>query len=113
MVPDTPNRFPTDFPGFLRSAEGGYIKHEDFLTFVAGASTSKTGDVKDRAMAWLRRQGVTGPIDQLSPADVSRLTGLAQKTILARTGKERRVASQVDVTPPSPADWGSEPPPET
>jgi len=74
-----------DFPGFLRSAEGGYIKIEDFLSFVAGASQGK-GDTKDRAMAWLRKQGVSGPIDHLSPADVSRLTAAAQKVIAAKHG---------------------------
>ena len=90
MASDTPNRFPINFPGFLRSAEGGYIKHEDFLTFVAGASTSKIGDVKDRAMAWPRSQGGHGSDRSTLPEPVvSRLTGLAQKTILARTGKER------------------------
>ncbi|HLJ58385.1 MAG TPA: hypothetical protein VKZ50_01490 [bacterium] len=38
------------FHGFLRSAEGGYNKHEDFLMFVAGASSSKTGDTNARAL---------------------------------------------------------------
>ena len=87
MASDTPNRFPINFPGFLRSAEGGYIKHEDFLTFVAGASTSKTGDVKDRAMAWLRRQGVTGPIDQLSPADCQSAHRVGAEDHLGQNGK--------------------------
>lgn len=80
-----PDRLPLDFPGFLRTVEGGYVKHEDFVTFVAGASSTKTGDVKERAIAWLRRQGVTGPIEALSPAEVSRLIGAAQKVIVARS----------------------------
>ncbi len=42
------------------------MTHEDFLKFVAGASTAK-GDTTERAMAWLKRQGVTSPIESLSP----------------------------------------------
>jgi len=90
MGSEVPDRLPLDFPGFLRTADGGYIKIEDFVTFIAEASTTKNGDTKDRAMAWLRRQGVTGPIEQLSPTDVSRVTAAAQKVIVARKDRERR-----------------------
>jgi len=79
------------FPGFLRTADGGYIKIDDFLTFVAGASATKTGDTKDRAMAWLRRQGITSPPEHLSPAEVSRLTAAAHTVIVTRKDRERRV----------------------
>ena len=104
-------RFPIEFPGFLSSAEGGYIKHEDFLAFVAGASSSKAGDTSARAMAWLRKQGVPGPLDHLSPADVSRLTAAAQRVIAAKHGKERRVGPSVETPdlPPQPVPNGEEP----
>ena len=64
-----------------------------------------------RAMAWLRKQGVTGPIDQLSPADVSRLTAAAQRVIAAKHGKERRAGSPVDMpnVPPQPEVNGEAP----
>ncbi|HLJ59082.1 MAG TPA: hypothetical protein VKZ50_05060 [bacterium] len=101
-------RVPIDSPGFLRSAEGGYIKYEDFLTFIAGAAPSKTGGTNARAMAWLRKQDVTGPIDHLSPADVSRLTAAAQKVIAAKHGRDRRVGPPVEArdhpAPPEPND---------
>jgi len=86
----TPDRLQLDFPGFLRTADGGHVKIDDFLTFVAGAATMKTGETKDRAMAWLRRQGITGPIKQLSPAEASRLIAVAQTVIVTRKDRERR-----------------------
>jgi len=46
--------------------------------FVAGASTAKTGDVKDRAMTWPRPQGARVRSINSSQASVSPLTGLAQ-----------------------------------
>jgi len=106
-----PERFPIEFPGFLRSAEGGYIKHEDFLTFVAGASSSRAGDTNTRATAWLRKQGVTGPIDQLSPADVSRLTAAAQRVIAAKHGRDRRIGPSAGTPdlPPPPEPTGEDP----
>lgn len=95
-------RPPIDFPGFLRSAEGGYLTVEGFLTFVAGASSAKS-ETKERAIAWLKRQGVTGPVEALSPQEVSRLIEAAKK------GREKReLPRPEDVVPPN----GVEPPEE-
>lgn len=110
-MPGDTERFPIDFPGFLRSVEGGYIKHEDFLTFIAGAGPKSIADTTKRAMAWLKTQGVSGPIDRLSPEAVSRLSAAAQKVILARVGRERRAIPRVEEVAPAPQDE-SEPPPE-
>lgn len=99
-----------EFPGFLRTVEGGYITHKDFLTFIAGASTAQ-GNMEARAKAWLRKQGVTGPIEALSPQEVTRLTEAAKKVILARVGRERRAIPRVEEVAPTPPDE-SEPPPE-
>ena len=84
-----PERTSLGFPGFLRSADGGYLTVEGFLTFVAGASSAK-GDTKERALAWLQRQGITGPVEALSPAEVSRLIEAAKKAIVAKKGREKR-----------------------
>jgi len=101
---------PRDFPGFLRSAEGGYLKIEDFLTFVSGASSAK-GDTKARAMAWLKRQGITGPVEALSPVEVSRLTEAARQVILARKGREKRELTRPEeVVPPSGSAADADPP---
>ncbi len=102
-------RTPTEFPGFLRSAEGGYMKVEDFLTFVAGAAPGK-GDAKARAMAWLKRQGVTGPVESLSPQEVTRLTAAAQKMILGKKEREKRtLPHHEEMTPPPPNELPNEP----
>lgn len=101
-------RTPIDFPSFLRSAEGGYLTVEGFLTFVAGASSAKS-ETKERAIAWLKRQRVTGPVEALSPQEVSRLIEAAKKVILAKKGREKReLPRPEDVVPPN----GVEPPEE-
>jgi len=88
------------YPGLFQTAEGGWMTHQDFLKFVAGASTAK-GDATERAMAWLKRQGVTGSIESLPPEDVSRLCAAAQRIILARKGREKHTLPRaVDVAPP-------------
>ena len=97
-------KLPRDFPGFLRTAEGGYVKHEDFLKFVAGASTSKNGTPQERGMTWLRRQGVTKPLEQLTPEEVSRLSEAAKKVITARLGRERRAIPRTEGPTPPPED---------
>jgi len=86
------------------------VKHEDFLKFVAGASSPKTRDVKERAMAWLLRQGITGPIDELSPEEVSRLSAAAQNVIAARLNRERRAIPRVESPEPTNNDvpWQAE-----
>ena len=96
-------KLPLDIPGFLRTVEGGYIKYEDFLTFVAGASSAKNGTPQERGMAWLRKQGVTKPLEQLTPDEVSRLSEAAKKVIAARLGRERRAGPRHEepVLPPT------------
>jgi len=79
---------PEHYPGLFQTAEGGWMTHKDFLSFIGGASPGES-DTTERAMAWLRRQGVTGPIESLSPEDVSRLCAAAQKIILARKDREK------------------------
>ena len=102
-------RAPTEFPGFLRSTEGGYIKVEDFLTFIAGAAPGR-GDAKKRAMAWLKRQGVTGPVESLSPQEVTRLTAAAQKAILGKKEREKRALPRLEkMVPPPPRELPEEP----
>lgn len=99
-----PERFPIDFPGFLRTAEGGYAEHEDFLSFVAGASTAKNGTPQERGMAWIRKQGVTKPLEQLTSDEVSRLSEAAKKVITARLGRERRASPRPEEPMPPPED---------
>ena len=102
-----------DFPGFLRTADGGYIKRESFVTFIAGAAPAgKAGTPDtDRAMAWLRQQGMKGELDRLPPAEVSRLIAAAQRAIAAKQGRERRAgpALQVPEPPAAPESHDEDP----
>ena len=99
-----------DFAGFLRTDDNRYLKHEDFLAFIAGAAPAKAGaSDADRARAWLRHQGVKGEIDGLSPAEVSRLMAAAQKAIVAKHGRGHGTLSAVPDSP-SPSDLGAEEP---
>jgi len=96
-------RHQVDFPGFLRTSDGKYVKHDDFLAFIAGAAPAKKAmSVRDRAIAWLRRQGVNGEFETLGPEEVSRLATAAQKAILAKRGRGQRPLASDDsmVAPP-------------
>jgi len=65
-------------------------------------------------MAWLKRQGVTGPIESLSPQDVIKLTAAAQKVILGKKEREKRALPRLEETaPPPPEDLSEELPKET
>jgi len=101
-----------DFPGFLRTDDNRYLKHEDFLVFIAGAAPAKP-DVSDpdRARVWLRRQGVKGEIDGLPPAEVSRLIAAAQKAIIAKYGRGHGTLPAVPDSP-APSDLGAQQPSE-
>jgi len=96
------DRYQLDFLGFLRTEDGQYVKHDDFLSFLAGAASAKAGlSDKDRALAWLRRQGMKGKIEDLLPAEVSRLVAAAQKVILAKSGRAQRVVvAETDIDMP-------------
>jgi len=84
-------KLPLDFPGFLRTNEGGYVKLEDFLVFVDRAAGYANMRGTDRAHAWMRRRGVnTNDLATLSAAEVSRLLAAAQEIIQAQHTKERR-----------------------
>jgi len=52
-------KLPLDLPGFLRTVEGGYVTREDFLKFVAGASTAKHGPPK--SVEWPSSEGSLVP----------------------------------------------------
>jgi len=96
-------------PGLFQTAEGGWMTHEDFLKFVAGAFTAK-GRHNRTSMAWLKRQSVTSPIESLSPKDASRLCATAQRIILARKGREKHTLPRLEETaPPSPGELSEEP----
>jgi len=111
-----PEKLPLDFPGYLRTSEGGYLKVEDFVVFIARAAayagrsrdTSGTGDAADQARAWCRRHGVrTDELAALPPAEVSRLLAAAQQIIQAKHGKERRALPAG--APSSPSGGAPEP----
>jgi hypothetical protein len=98
-----------DFPGFLRTADGGYMVIEDFLLFVAGAAPGK-GDVKERAMAWIKKQGVDRPVEQLTPQEVTRLVAAAQKVIVGKKEREKRALPHTEeIAPPPPDELSEEP----
>jgi len=80
-----------DFPGFLRTNEGGYIKLEDFLVFVDRAAGYANVRGTDRAHTWMRRRGVsTEDPATLSAPEVSRVLAAAQEIIQTKHGKDRR-----------------------
>ena len=95
-------KLPLDFPGFLRTNEGGYIKLEDFLVFVDRAAGYANVRGTDRAHAWMRRRGVsTDDLATLPAAEVSRLLAAAQEIIQAKHAKDRRA---LPAAAPSSAD---------
>ncbi|HXX40247.1 MAG TPA: hypothetical protein VEP50_19185 [bacterium] len=96
------DRYQLDFQGFLRTEDGQYVKSDDFLAFVAGAATAKPGvSDKDRALTWLRRQGMKGKIEDPLLAEVSRLVAAAQKVILVKRGRvQRGLVAEPDIDMP-------------
>jgi hypothetical protein len=92
-----------EFPGFLITAEGGYITVDDFLSFVAGASPGQS-DTKTRAIAWLKKQGVSGSVESLSRQEVSPCRGGAEgHRCTEGTGKTRDAPSRRAVAAQGPA----------
>ena len=112
-----PEKLPLDFPGFLRTSEGGYLKVEDFVVFIARAAAYTAGksrgmlgagDAENQARAWCHRHGArTDDLAVLPPPEVSRLLAAAQQIIQAKHAKERR-ALPADA-PSSPSGGAPEP----
>jgi len=101
-------KLPLDFPGFLRTNEGGYVKLEDFLVFVDRAAGHANVRGTDRAHAWMRRRGVsTDDLATLPAPEVSRVLAAAQEIIQATYGKDRRALSAA--VPSSSGDAAPEP----
>jgi len=93
-----------DFPGFLRTNEGGYIKLEDFLVFVDRAAGYANVRGADRARAWMRRRGVsTDDLATLPAVEVSRVLAAAQEIIQVKHAKERRALPAAGLSSPSDA----------
>ena len=74
----------------LTTEDGGVIMYRDFLNLMTRVATyaGLTGD--DRAVQWMRRHGVSGELQTLTPADVSRLAEITTGIIRRKHARDAK-----------------------